>query len=280
MKNFLLAAVVCLLAAGLWAYLNSEKEPLKPLPVPHLEPIPADSPALGWDTYRFPQHPELPGGAACDALLHRAGYTLCYAELHEQAYWVAYTLSLSELKNKIKRTDNFRPDKDLPTGSASLADYRRSGFDRGHLAPAADMAWSKQAMDESFYMSNMSPQSPSFNRGMWKKLEEQVRKWALTDTLLYIVTGPILVSGLPSIGSSQVSVPKYYFKVVAHLSLPQIKGIAFIMPNKKLEGSIMDYALPIDSAERRTGIDFFHQLPKALQAPLEAVADPGLWPMP
>jgi endonuclease G len=269
MKNFLLVAGLCLFGAGLWAYLSSKVKP----PTAYLDEGPdttltQDSPSteLSWETYSWPPNLELPTGPTCDAMLERAGYTLCYADQHEQAYWVAYTLSLSELISKVKRKDNFSPDKDLITGSAQLADYRRSGYDRGHLAPAADMSWGAKAMDESFFMSNMSPQSPSFNRGMWNKLEAQVRKWAHTDTILHIVTGPVLRNGLPTIG--------------ANLGFPQIKAIAFIMPNKKLEGSIMDYALPIDSVELRTGIDFFHLLPEALEKRLEAHAEPSLWSIP
>ena len=109
-----------------------------------------------------------------DAIVEHEYYTLRYNEKTEQADWVAYTLKKVNLDNsKFKRTDNFREDPDVKTKSATLADYKGSGYDRGHLAPAADFAWTKNGMSESFYMSNMSPQQPDFNRGIWKKLEER-----------------------------------------------------------------------------------------------------------
>ncbi len=107
-------------------------------------------------------------------------YSLCYSEEHEQAAWVSYNLTINEVYGDITRTNNFREDPYIREGSATLDDYRGSGFDRGHLAPAADMAFSTIAMSESFYLSNMSPQAPSFNRGIWKKLESYVRKLAFT----------------------------------------------------------------------------------------------------
>ena len=120
----------------------------------------------------------VPGKA--DSIIDREGYSLGYIEYHEQPAWVTYKLTRTEATTKAaKRGDDFREDPSVPTGSATLADYRRSGYDRGHLAPAADMAFSSKTMSESFYMSNMSPQKPAFNRGCWKELEEQVRLFAI-----------------------------------------------------------------------------------------------------
>ena len=119
----------------------------------------------------------------------------------------------------------------ISTGSASLPDYKGSGYDRGHLAPAGDMKWSTTAMSESFYMSNMSPQEPSFNRGIWNRLESQVRRWAIDNGSVYIATGGVLTDGLKTLGSNSVSVPQYYFKVILDYQEPDIKGIGFIIPN-------------------------------------------------
>ena len=116
---------------------------------------------------------ELPKTLSGEQIIYHTGYTLSYNEKHEQANWVAYELTAQELAGTVKRKDSFKSDPMVKSESASLADYRKSGYDRGHLIPAADMKWSTTAMSESFYMSNMSPQSPSFNRGIWKKLESQ-----------------------------------------------------------------------------------------------------------
>ena len=108
-------------------------------------------------------------------LVGRTGYAFLYSEKHEQPLWVSYKLTKAEVQNKVaKRKDNFRLVPVIKTGSAILADYKGSGYDRGHLAPAGDMAWSKKAMSESFFLTNMSPQVPGLNRGMWRMLEEQV----------------------------------------------------------------------------------------------------------
>ena len=105
----------------------------------------------------------------CTIIVDRPGYALGYSEEHEQPLWVTYKLTADEVKNKkARRTDDFRSDPAIPSSSAEPADYKGSFFDRGHLAPAADMSFSLQAMSESFYMSNMSPQRPEFNRGIWK----------------------------------------------------------------------------------------------------------------
>ena len=144
-----------------------------------------------------------------DIIVKHYAYTLNYNEEHEQAEWVAYILTKDRVYGTVKRTNNFRPDPKVKTGSATLADYKGSGYDRGHLAPAADMKWSATAMSESFYMSNMSPQRPGFNRGIWKRLEQLVRTWAVEYEEIHVVTGPVLKGSFKSIGPNQVSVPEY-----------------------------------------------------------------------
>jgi endonuclease G len=126
----------------------------------------------------------VPGKA--DTIIDRPGYAFGYIEYHEQPAWVIYIMTKTEATTKVaKRTNKFRSDPEIPTGSATTGDYRRSGYDRGHLAPAADMAFSGQTMADSFFMSNMSPQKPAFNRGIWKDLEALVRYFAITDLRTY-----------------------------------------------------------------------------------------------
>ena len=147
----------------------------------------------------------LPIGDGFEVVQH-SHYTLGYSEEHEQAEWVAYELLPSEIYGSVNRTDDFREDPKVSTGSAALLDYRGSGYDRGLLAPAADFSKNGLAMSESFYLSNMSPQHPSFNRGQWAALEKQVRRWVVDKGSLYVVTGAVLND---PIGSNQVSVPSY-----------------------------------------------------------------------
>ncbi|ADK81084.1 DNA/RNA non-specific endonuclease [Sediminispirochaeta smaragdinae] len=148
-------------------------------------------------------------------IVHHTGYSLLYSEENEQAVWVAYVLTAEEVAGNFDRNDNFRADSDIVTGSASLSDYKGSGYDRGHLAPAADLKWSRASMNDSFYLSNMSPQAPGFNRGVWKKLEEWVREEATAERAVCVVTGPILTDGpYETIGGNGVTVPKRYYKVL------------------------------------------------------------------
>jgi len=220
---------------------------------------------------------ELPKLKPGDVIIHHVGYVLSYNETHEQAKWVAYELTLEEVNGSFKRTNDFRCDPKAKTGSASLADYRGSGYDRGHLAPAADMKWSLKAMSESFYMSNMSPQRPSFNRGIWRRLEEQVRKWAVNNKSVYIATGGVLISGLTKIGPNHVSVPEKFYKVILDYQEPELKGIGFILPNKGSREPLQNYAVTIDKVESVTKIDFFYALPDEIEEEIESKVDLSRW---
>ncbi|MDH5610003.1 MAG: DNA/RNA non-specific endonuclease, partial [Cyclobacteriaceae bacterium] len=212
-----------------------------------------------------------------ETFIRHLGYALHYNEVHEQADWIAYELTADELRSVVERSDHFLPDPDVVTGSATVSDYHHSGYDRGHLAPAADMGWSLQSMSESFYFSNICPQDPSFNRGIWKRLEEQVRTWAIENEAVWVVTGPVLTDSLPAIGTNQVSVPRYFYKVILDYTGPVRKGIGFILPNQKPTEGIEYYAVPIDSVEQFTGIDFFCQLPDDEEHLLESAVVPGDW---
>jgi endonuclease G len=192
-----------------------------------------------------------------------------YSEEHEQAKWIAYELTKEETNSLFERTDKFLVDPFVTTGTAENSDYVNSGYDKGHLAPAADMGWSAITMKESFYLSNMSPQLPGFNRGVWKRLEEMMRSWAIDNSAIYIVTGPVLTSGLPTIGGNRVSIPNYYYKVILDYTQPEIKAMGFILPNASSSSALTSFAVSIDEVEKVTGIDFFPALPDDQETTLE-----------
>ena len=223
----------------------------------------------------------IPSHAADAAIYDYPGYVLQYDERFEQADWVAYELTKEEVFGNIaERSNKFREDPKIKTGSATDADYRKSGYDRGHLAPAADMRYSLDAMSSCFFYSNMSPQVPTFNRGIWSNLEAIVRYWAVANESVLIVTGPVLSKPpYPAIGPDGVAVPEYFYKVILDYRLPEIKGIAFIIPNKKETGRIETYACTIDEAEKITGLDFFPALPDTEEEKVESSLDLALWPM-
>lgn len=208
-------------------------------------------------------------------LLHRVGYTLEYAEAHEQARWVAYWTCRAHMEGTWPRCDHFRFDPDVISGSAMREDYKGSGYDRGHLCPAGDMKWDSLAMCQTFLLSNMSPQLHAFNDGVWKRCEEQVRAWAREYDSLYVVTGPLLRPGLPAIGESQVSVPEAYYKIV--YDPHRQEAIALLVPHAASKKSVKSFVVSIDSVETVTGIDFFPALPDSLEASLEAQIRPYRW---
>ena len=220
---------------------------------------------------------ELPRDIPGNQTIHHLGYSLSYNEKHEQAAWVAYELTSIEVNGLVKRKDRFKKDPKVQTESATKKDYKKSGYDRGLLAPAADMKWSKVAMDESFFMSNMSPQSPSFNRGIWKKLESKVRDWATSYGSIYIATGPFLDGKLTAIGTNKVSVPKFYYKVILDFKDPDIKAIGFILPNEKSKNPLQSFAVSINEVEEVSGIDFFYNLPDNLEEAIESELEVGRW---
>lgn len=218
-----------------------------------------------------------PGLSAMDTVVHHPGFDLVYSEIHEQARWVAYTLTAAETLGEEERTDNFREDPNVPTGTASLEDYRGSGYDRGHLVPAADLAWSDSSMSASFYFSNMSPQHPSFNRGIWKKLEAQVREWAVTFDSLHVVTGPCFTDSLGVIGHNQVCVPRHYFKALLVQNDTTMQAAGFWLANDRSIAPLSDFLVPIDSLEHWLQLDFWPNLADSVEVSLEAQVDSSFW---
>ncbi len=209
-------------------------------------------------------------------IVRKGYYTLGYNENHEQANWVYYELNPEFVNGKAKRRNDFRVDSAVKSGSATLEDYRGSGFDRGHLCPAAAMKLNVKAMSETFFMSNMSPQKPYFNRGIWKDLEAQVRDWVRVEKKLYVVTGPVFKENIGVIGKNRVTVPGYFYKVI-YDPTGKKKMIGFIMRNQKSDKSIKSFVVSVDEVEKMTGIDFFPQLPDNIENKLEYKSDAFKW---
>lgn len=204
----------------------------------------------------------LPSGSNGE-VVHHKHYSLSYSEKHEQSEWVAYELTKKSLKAKnVKRAKKFKADYEVSTRSAFHRDYTHSGYTRGHMAPAGDMAFNENAMQESFFMSNMSPQTRVVNNGIWKELEEQVRDWAYDNNRVYIVTGPMLNrKRLKTIGKqNKVTVASAFYKVILDIDKPKQKGIAFIIPHERSERRLQEYAISIDELEAELGFDLFPDL--------------------
>lgn len=196
-------------------------------------------------------------------------YSLSYNEVHEQPEWVFYKIIPSRNSGQAERTDRFRADDSVKTGTATDSDYLRSGYDRGHMAPAADMSFSATAMEESFYYSNISPQLPGFNRGIWKKLEDEIREGAPLYDSLIVVTGPVFSEAVTTIGGNGVTIPSGFYKITLMFRGKIIEHSAWLLPHLEGLSEPDGYRVSIDSIESVTGIDFFHDLPRRMENRIE-----------
>ncbi len=210
-------------------------------------------------------------GLPSDAYIEHSAMILEYAEAHEQAAWVAHMILPSIKQGVESRTNDFREDPKVQSGTAIEQDYFLTdsksdgskeyfgfGYDRGHLAPSADFRWNKKALSESYFYSNMSPQLPEFNRQIWAELEMALREYVVNnDVPLYVMTLPLLEDDLPKIPKAinHLTIPKFYLKVA--LDIENEHGIAFILPNSKEHDLLPSYAISIDKAEEITSYDFF-----------------------
>jgi endonuclease G len=205
-------------------------------------------------------------------------FSLSYSEIHEQAEWVAYALSEPALSaKKFNRTGfAFIPDPKINSKSANPNDYSGSSYDRGHLCPAADMAYDSIALRETFYMSNISPQTKAFNQGVWRVIESNTRNWAKNIGHILVITGPVLSKpGLEQIGQNKVTVPVGFFKVIYTPQFQQ--AIGFIVPNQYTPKDPMQYAFNIDYIEQITNINFLPNLTVELQSAIESKLDLSFW---
>lgn len=211
------------------------------------------------------------------AVIKYPGFTVNFnADKHIPNY-VAWELTRDHVDGPYKRSNNFRADESV-IGCPTPEDYRRSGYDRGHMAPAADMKWSRQAMDACFLLTNICPQSQHLNTWPWRKLEEATRRWAARDSALIVICGPILTDRITeTIGATEVAVPKRFFKVLLAPYANPPRGIAFVMSNLVQPGGMQTAATSIDEVERITGMDFFAALPDDIEAQVEEQNNFNQW---
>jgi endonuclease G len=213
-------------------------------------------------------------------IVHHKYYSLSYIEKDETAEWTAYMMNRSMLNApNVERYGYFSPDNAVTTGSAIHSDYSNSGYTRGHLVPAGDMAFDTTAMRESFFMSNMTPQLKAFNNGVWKELEEDIRDWTYESDTLYIISGPVLSDPIKTIGKkNKVTVPSAFYKVILDYTGPEKKAIGFIIPHELSEKRLETYMVTVDEVERLTGIDFFGgMIDDTEEEKLESQINKSLW---
>ncbi|MCF0207661.1 MAG: DNA/RNA non-specific endonuclease [Bacteroidales bacterium] len=212
--------------------------------------------------------PKAPKDKNSQTITH-IGYTVSYNTNLLIPNWVAYELTGEEVVGEVERSNDFNVDPDVRGRCSTTDDYKRSGYDRGHMAPAADMKWSKQAMEESFYTTNICPQNHNLNAGDWKELEEQVRDWAIKNDNIYVVCGPIMGNSTATIGENGVAVPEAFFKVVLMQKDGSWRSLGFVFENKAGNKPLDTYTKSVDEIERITKLDFFHKLPDNIENKIE-----------
>lgn len=212
-----------------------------------------------------------------EQIVEYEGFRVSFNRENKTPNWVAWELLGSETEGTQSRSNKFWQDERV-RGCPTTQDYSNSGFDRGHLCPAADQKWSEQAMIDCFTMANMAPQDHSLNAGAWQTLEKKERLWAQRDSAIVIIAGPIYEKGdTKTIGNAKVRVPSAFYKVIIAPYLDNPRGIGFIYPNMSSPGNMKDYSMSIDEVEAITGIDFFCNLPDELEERIESVASFKEW---
>jgi len=187
-------------------------------------------------------------------------YTVYFNPTKHQPNATIYELTAEETEGDAPRYNNFIHDENVK-GCAHAWDYSNSGYDRGHMTPAADMKWDAEAMQQSFFMTNVCPQNGALNSNGWSRLEKKVRAWARRDSSLIVATGPVFLPGPHnSIGKEvTIPIPDAFFKVI--YAPRQSRSIAFIYPNEgQCNKKMRKYAVSIRDVERLTGLDFLSSL--------------------
>lgn len=210
-------------------------------------------------------------------IIHHNFYSLSYSEADEQAEWVAYELTKAQVRSSDFKRPYFEVDPAVKTKSAHWKNYKKSGYDRGHLCPAGDREFSKEAYNETFLTSNISPQRHDFNAGIWNRLEQKVRYWAQKYDGVFVVTGGVLKDKIGTIGDEKVTVPESFYKIIYDRSGGKERMIAFLMNHNESKKPLYSFVTSVDHIESLTGIDFFPELADDQENVLEASTDYKGW---
>ncbi len=215
---------------------------------------------------------------APEQIIKRSAYIASYNKSTRCPNWVAWHLTRDHTTGNVGRMNNaFHDDNDAPHPRAMNSDYKGSGYSRGHMCPSGDNKWDHDAMYETFSMTNICPQNANLNSGVWNQIEISCRKWAERYGDVYIVCGPMFLSGKPEyyIGEHKVAVPDAFFKVVLCLNPP--KAIGFVCVNDGVNKRKDKHVKSLDEVERLTGYHFFPQLPPATRSAVASQAALNEW---
>ena len=211
-----------------------------------------------------------------EMILKRKSYVVSYNKKTLQPNWVAWHLTAAHADGQIERSSGFKEDKEVPEPRATLEDYKKSGWSRGHMCPAGDNKWDEHSMKETFLLTNICPQNSKLNSGLWNSLEMDCRQWAKEYGDIYIVCGPVFTNKEhETIGKNKVVVPEAFFKVVLCMN-GKPKAFGIIVRNTEGNKKKDLYYNSVNQVERITGIDFFTALPDEIEEKVEAEVNMNL----
>lgn len=222
---------------------------------------------------------ELPAIGGREVVLVYSGFVVNYNPARLIPNWVAYELTAEELDGDVPRARGFGMDLAYRQRQAMREDYSSSGWDKGHMAPSADMKWSRSAMNESFYLTNICPQDHELNGRDWHALENRVRGWARRYGRVWVVCGPYVAENAHgTIGERKVVVPDGFFKAVLREDGDGAwRAIAFLFRNEPARQPLADAVVSVDEVEELVGFDLFANLPDGVEEGIESAADLRLW---
>lgn len=222
---------------------------------------------------------ELPAILDSDIILVYSGFVVKYNTEYLIPDWVAYELTAEEVNGEVPRASGFSMDLSYEGKQAMREDYSYSGWDKGHMAPSADMKWSQNAMYESFYLTNICPQNHDLNGRDWHALENRVRSWALKYGRVWVVCGPIVKEKqYGTIGDQNVMVPDALFKAVLRQDGDDsYQAIAFVFKNDSSRQPLKDVMISVDVLETIIGYDLFPNLDDNTEVVVESMASWEDW---
>ncbi len=289
---------VCILALTLLLALTGCTTPTIPeITTPQTEPATPEAPEKEED---YPLTQDIPGVTATHGVVvterllgleipsyienhpvvAKLGYSLSYNTDYVQPDWVAYVLTKEEVESEsVGRSDDFYEETDVIPHSALLSDYRKSGYDRGHLLSSANRNFSEDFNQSTFSLLNMSPQLHRFNAGLFLRAEKAERETAVMYETAFIVSGPVFSDDMATIGESEIAVPEEFYKVLlVQDENDDWHAIGLILPQEYENGNLSIYAVTVDKVEEITGIDFYPSLDDAVEEIVEAEFDLVWWP--
>jgi len=221
---------------------------------------------------------EMPAIRGADVVLVYSGFVVNYNTERLIPNWVAYELTSEEVAGQIPRARGFSMDLDYKDRQAMREDYSNTGWDKGHMAPSADMKWSQTAMNESFYLTNICPQNHDLNGKAWHSLEKHVRDWAVEFGRVWVVCGPyVYANSYGTIGARNVVVPDGFFKAVLRYDGKKYKSIAFVFENNSESQPVKSAVVSVNDVEALVGYDLFTNLPDRIEESVESQSSWEEW---